>query len=608
MKKDKNIKKLEDIYYKLTGQIEKGVDESALGGFAYPIENPLFVINFMNKWVDWKDSILDRLDEGTQEYADEFCKRGFTYTEYLLVAEGNVKEENYKRYRVFQYLYLYDQADRSFFKSENQDEDKSKSERYIIALSKWIRLEIPILNRFFFTLKMPLYFPLRDYKKHAYILSQSGSGKSELIKLLFFDLQNKSSAQRSKSLVLLEPHGDLAQEALAFRMNKKYRNRVVYLDPFIRDTAISLLGEDILGADYTFVINPFDLKNRSEREIGYMTDKLATAFFEIIDSEETFQMEAIIEACIETLLRRKGSDIADLKRFMSDSENDDLVELGKQIPNIERSSFMRQRFKDDGRIKSTKGSVYYRLQKLLGNNEFRKLLVGESTVDLGKELDSGKVIICNFSKGRLGSAANAFGKLMVALTLGYVTKRQDIPKKLRKETFLFIDEFQNYVTPSIEDIMAETRKYALHVTLAHQVMGQKMSKEMKRVISGNTAFKIAGENEPESLAWMAKQMKGMDATKFEDLPEYSFFVNNKFNKKSGTYMFRVPDFLVDTKPPFYLSKAELKDLILYLVHESGYYKRVEPLQSLPNSPTEGNSNSVSNRIEKTGIYKHDFTE
>ncbi len=600
--------RLKKSFYNMTTLRGREEEEGVLAGFMYTIENLGFIVNFMKEWVLWKDGVLDRIPEGTKEYADEFSKRGFTYTEFRLITSGSIKEENYKRYRVFQYLYLYDKDDKEFFTIEHSDEDIPQIDRYIQAISKWVELEIPVLKSFFFTTKMPLYFPIKHYKKHAYILSQSGSGKSELIKLMFYDFERLSRHNNSKSLVLIEPHGDLAQEVLMFAFNKKHKERVVYLDPFIRETAISLLGEDILGADYTFVINPFDLKRKTEKEIGYMTGKLSSAFFEIINSDETFQMEAIIEACVETLLRRKDSTIADLKRFMEDEENDDLVEIGKTIPNIERSKLMRNRFKSDGKIRTTKGSIYYRLQKLLGNAQFRRLLVGQSTVDLEKELNSGKIIICNVSKGRLDSAANSFGKLIVALILGYVTKRQDIPKKLRKETFLFIDEFQNYVSPSIEEVMAETRKYALHVTLAHQVMGQNMTADMKRVIAGNTAFKIAGENEPESLAWMAKQMKNMDASKFEKLPEYSFYVNNKFNKKAGTYMFRVPDFLVDVKPPYYMSKADLKELFLYLVHESGYYRKVVPEESTPSAPIRTENTPIQKRTEKSGIYQPDFKE
>ena len=607
-KTNKGIEKMKTSFYNLTKLPSGSSEEVITSGYAIPIENHKFVIDFMKNWVAWKDTVLDKLEEGSKAYIKEFGKRGFTYKEFLLVLSGKVKEEHYKKHRVFQYLYLYDDVDINYFKSEFLDDETSKVDKYIEAISKWIKLEIPILHSFFFATKMPLYFPIKHLKKHFYLLAQSGSGKSELLKLLFYDLQRLSHKNNSKTLILIEPHGDMSQETLMFIMNKKNRERVVYLDPFIRDTAKSMLGEDILGEDYTFVLNPLELQRKSERDIDFMTSHLAKAFFEIIESQETFQMEAIIEACLEVLLRNDGFTIADLKRFMDDERNQDLIELASKIPNEERRNMLIEKFEKDGKIRTTKGSIYYRLQKLLGNTSFQRTLVGKSTFDLEREINSGKVIICNLAKGRMHSASNAVGKLIVALILGYVTKRQDIDKRLRKETFLIIDEFQNFVTPSIEDIMSETRKYALHVGLAHQVMGQNMSSQMKRVISGNTAFKIAGDNEPESISFMAKQMKGIDVEKFDELPDYSFFVSNKFNKKSGTFLFRVPDFLVKAKSPFYMSKKDLKEFFLYLVHESGYYKKVEPARVPVPMPKLDNQPSLKGRMDKAGIYKPDFKE
>jgi hypothetical protein len=40
-------------------------------------------------------------------------------------------------------------------------------------------------------------------------------------------------------------------------------------------------------------------------------------------------------------------------------------------------------------------------------------------------------------------------------------KRQQAEKESRKDFFLYIDEFQNYITPSIESILSEARKYRL---------------------------------------------------------------------------------------------------------------------------------------------------
>jgi len=49
-------------------------------------------------------------------------------------------------------------------------------------------------------------------------------------------------------------------------------------------------------------------------------------------------------------------------------------------------------------------------------------------------------------------------------------RRDNIPKEERKECYLYIDEFQNYVTDSIESILSEARKYRLSLNIAHQYL------------------------------------------------------------------------------------------------------------------------------------------
>ncbi|MBT3727429.1 hypothetical protein HOG21_07415 [bacterium] len=49
-------------------------------------------------------------------------------------------------------------------------------------------------------------------------------------------------------------------------------------------------------------------------------------------------------------------------------------------------------------------------------------------------------------------------------------RRDNIPKEQRTDFYLYIDEFQNYVTDSIESILSEARKYRLSLTIAHQYL------------------------------------------------------------------------------------------------------------------------------------------
>lgn len=51
-------------------------------------------------------------------------------------------------------------------------------------------------------------------------------------------------------------------------------------------------------------------------------------------------------------------------------------------------------------------------------------------------------------------------------------RRDKIAKSERKDFFLYIDEFQNYVTDSIESILSEARKYRLSLNIAHQYLAQ----------------------------------------------------------------------------------------------------------------------------------------
>jgi hypothetical protein len=92
-------------------------------------------------------------------------------------------------------------------------------------------------------------------------------------------------------------------------------------------------------------------------------------------------------------------------------------------------------------------------------------------------------------------------------------KRQQVAASERKDFFLYIDEFQNYVTDSIESILSEARKYRLGLIIAHQYLGQlqksdaltKSSLNLKDAIFGNVGSMMSYKIGPEDAEMMAKQ-------------------------------------------------------------------------------------------------------
>lgn len=76
----------------------------------------------------------------------------------------------------------------------------------------------------------------------------------------------------------------------------------------------------------------------------------------------------------------------------------------------------------------------------------------------------------------------------------------------RLHTHLFIDEFHSFITSSIEEILTESRKYKLFLTLAHQSVSQISSPKLRDIILSNTNVKIISNNSNKTLEAMNKTL------------------------------------------------------------------------------------------------------
>lgn len=88
-------------------------------------------------------------------------------------------------------------------------------------------------------------------------------------------------------------------------------------------------------------------------------------------------------------------------------------------------------------------------------------------------MNEGKVILVKLAKGLTGEVNSQLVGRMVTMQIKLAAlKRAAVEEKERKPYFLYIDEFQNYVSRSIESILSEARKYKLGLTIAHQYIDQ----------------------------------------------------------------------------------------------------------------------------------------
>jgi type IV secretory pathway TraG/TraD family ATPase VirD4 len=108
-------------------------------------------------------------------------------------------------------------------------------------------------------------------------------------------------------------------------------------------------------------------------------------------------------------------------------------------------------------------------------NSLIRNIIGQSksVFNFRKIMDEGKILLVNLSKGKIGDLnTQLLGMIIVSQISNGAMSRADIEEDQRKDFYLYVDEFQNFVTNTFADILSEARKYHLSLIMAHQYIAQ----------------------------------------------------------------------------------------------------------------------------------------
>lgn len=375
---------------------------------------------------------------------------------------------------------------------------------------------------------------------------------------MFYILQYRSHRKQQYCLILLDPHGDLAEEIIQFRLNQIKPERVLYIDP-----------QREKGK--TPCINPFRQKIPDPVMIDLLSQQFAKTFSELIsEAGMSLQMEALLKPCLAVLFEKGQCGLSDLQIFMDDSQNQYRVELGKQ------SSFpvYRQFFKNaflNKKYSATKLAIYTRLQHLQNNYSFYHLMNGESSLDLKKEMRKGKIILFNLSKGKLGAdTSKALGRFITASLLSIALQRAYEPEYARKPTFIFIDEFHNFASESMETVFAEIRKFKFHLIVGTQSINQ-LPVSLKEMVINNTAVKLVGINGLPALKAQAGDL-GISYKALQHLFPFWFYLKHDH---FPAIRIKSPNFLLRQFNRYSMNFKEMKELKKKLMSEQNMYRNLK---------------------------------
>jgi len=133
-------------------------------------------------------------------------------------------------------------------------------------------------------------------------------------------------------------------------------------------------------------------------------------------------------------------------------------------------------------------------------------------------------------KGKIGEDSSSILGGLLVTTIGLAAfSRADIPEEDRRDFYLYIDEFQNFTTLSLANMLSELRKYKIGMTLAHQFLYQ-LEPDIRYAVLGNVGTIISFRLGPKDATLLAKEFDPIfSATDLINLPNYNIYMKLLIN-------------------------------------------------------------------------------
>ncbi len=390
--------------------------------------------------------------------------------------------------------------------------------------------------------------PAKDRLTHTYIVGQTGTGKTTLLKTMLL-----SDMRAGRGCALIDPHGDMFKEMLELIPPERLED-VVIIDPSDTENPVGLnLLEASSHDERYFVV----------REMAAIIRRILEDQFSIYSKEfagpvfyQHIQMNMLLAMSDPeqpgTLLQFyqifQSKDY--WKRWMPLKIQDPQLDLWVKttLDGIDYTASGRGGEVSVGNWVSSKFADFVldpRLRGMFGQTR--------STIDFQKIMNEGKILLINLAKGLLGEANSRFlGLILMAKFQAEAMKRAKLSPSERTPFFLYVDEFQSLSTENFTILLSEARKFGIGLVLANQFISQIKDPRIIQALFGNVGtflcFRLGREDsemiEPQYLPYF-------DRVDLTNLPNWHTAVQTSINGRG------LPPFTVQTILPDSPSNPEL---------------------------------------------------
>lgn len=305
-----------------------------------------------------------------------------------------------------------------------------------------------------------------DRQRHMYIIGMTGTGKSTTMATMAVQ-----DIIAGRGVCVVDPHGSLVEEIIPY-IPKERLEDVIIFDPSDVERPIGL---NMLEASNSF-------------EMDKAAQEMINIFYKLLPDP------AMAGPMFEHYMRNA------LLVLMADMDDPGtLVELGRvftdddfrkkklaHVTDILVKDFWEREYVMSQKGSSASDMLSYVISKTgrFVENELMRNIIGQSRsgINFRDIMDNQKILLMNLSKGKIGETnSSLLGLIAVAKLQMAALGRADMAEADRKDFYLYIDEFQNFVTDSISIILSEARKYRLNLCLAHQFISQLVQNNDTRV-------------------------------------------------------------------------------------------------------------------------------
>lgn len=337
-----------------------------------------------------------------------------------------------------------------------------------------------------------------DRRRHMYILGRTGVGKTEIMKYMAAqDIKN------GEGVCIIDPHGDFIEDVLP-HIPKSRAEDVILFDPF--DT------ERPLGLNM--------LEVTSEEQKDFAVQEMISIFYKLVTDPAMLgpMFEHNMRNAMLTLMADQDNPgtIVDIPRIFTDTDFQK-YKISKLSDPVVRAFWEKEMAKTSDFHKSEMlGYLVSKVGRFVENAMMRNI-VGQpkSSFNFREVMDNKKILLVNLAKGKVGEMnAKLIGLIIVSKIQMAALSRADIPGEDRKDFYLYVDEFQNFITDAFSSILSEARKYKLNLIIAHQFLAQLSqgagvqgagSNDLRDAVFGNAGSMVAFRIGVEDSEVMAKE-------------------------------------------------------------------------------------------------------